>query len=79
MAGAYIATLVGQFADLVNTFRPGAAVSAAGVVAAALAAASDPCVALVDRTWADPAAVRACYESFAVNATEKYVPISIGI
>jgi hypothetical protein len=74
MTSGYIWSFVGQLADALSSFRPGAAVSAAGAVAAALAAASaDPCVAIANRTWVAPADVRACYDSFAVNATEKYV------
>jgi hypothetical protein len=66
--------LVGQLADMVRSLRPTSAISVASVVAAALAAqprAADPCVAIAGQTWAAPADVRACYQSFKVNATEK--------
>jgi hypothetical protein len=43
----------------------------AGLAGVALAAKADPCVAIANQTWVAPSAVRACYESFKVNATEK--------
>jgi hypothetical protein len=71
--------LVGQLADMVRSARPGSALSVASVVAATLAApntrAADPCAAIANQTWVAPSAVRACYQSFKVNATEKSVEL----
>jgi hypothetical protein len=65
---------VGQFADMVRSAT--SAIAVASVAAVALASkvdirATDACVAIANQTWVAPSAVRACYQSFKVNATEK--------
>jgi hypothetical protein len=69
-----IPALLVELVDMVRMFSPFKVLSLASIVTAGLAAdrrAADPCVAIANQTWVAPADVRACYQSFKVNATEK--------
>ena len=71
--------IAGRFATLLSTVLASISLGRADVTAglprvrdvAFEERAADPCATIGGQTWVSPADVRACYQSFPVNETEK--------